>query len=554
MTVKISPAQEKTLRTIAANGGEMDGYAGQKGFSVNSLPPLVRAGLIEDLGTKYTEDGENFATYNRSRITPDGWAWLGMDDPNAQPDIAEAVDPEPEDQFSFTLPAKMYAALEERGAFVSNAPLDKAAYAAFRAAEYRKYGKGGRYTIKGSRDVCEHIVGYVGDLSGQVGDLPLTASEFGSRRSVMARVGDQALKPVVVEPEPVVVEPKPKRTPYDAEHVSIVDMGHTMWALYIPDPEQAKDPKDVADNILDHKYASVEMVATATKYRKRDGALYAGWSVSSNGGYSDIITTKSETRDHLKVVIGEYFEARGATAIEEQELCGKELLSVPSGRKSKCGKAKGHDKACVPNRPAQTEENATLVIPKAVYSGLSARRVLDGGSEALRASFWNARYSRWGRGVAYTLSAPRDVLEPLVVHMESLLAMMDSGQLKGLEFGAPRKVLFSTIHRWRSQECKEVRHMRTGKLVGWLEDGKFIPVDTQDGEKESRETQDVMRHLQKDKPDSYEPVGYSFPFDSVEGYRERAIAWLGEHTNLSSTTINNADYSVALDFFSKDGE
>lgn len=74
-TVKITKTQGMTLRTIAANGGEMDGYQGQKGFRTTSLAPLVKAGLLVRLGTTYTEKG-GFATYNRHGITAAGTAWI----------------------------------------------------------------------------------------------------------------------------------------------------------------------------------------------------------------------------------------------------------------------------------------------------------------------------------------------------------------------------------------------------------------------------------------------------------------------------------------------
>lgn len=47
--VNLTPAQIRTLRTIIANGGEMNGFAGQRGFRTNSLPPLRRRGLIESV-------------------------------------------------------------------------------------------------------------------------------------------------------------------------------------------------------------------------------------------------------------------------------------------------------------------------------------------------------------------------------------------------------------------------------------------------------------------------------------------------------------------------
>lgn len=47
--VKLSQAQATTLHTMLANGGEMNGYAGQRGFYCNSIPVLVRRGLVERL-------------------------------------------------------------------------------------------------------------------------------------------------------------------------------------------------------------------------------------------------------------------------------------------------------------------------------------------------------------------------------------------------------------------------------------------------------------------------------------------------------------------------
>jgi hypothetical protein len=44
---KLSAAQTKTLGTIVANGGEMNGWAGQRGFYCNSIGPLTRMGLVE---------------------------------------------------------------------------------------------------------------------------------------------------------------------------------------------------------------------------------------------------------------------------------------------------------------------------------------------------------------------------------------------------------------------------------------------------------------------------------------------------------------------------
>jgi hypothetical protein len=69
--MKLSRAQATTLQTVIDNGGEMNGYSGQKGFYVPSLGNLVKRGLLEDLGTTRDDDG-NFLTYCRKAITQAG--------------------------------------------------------------------------------------------------------------------------------------------------------------------------------------------------------------------------------------------------------------------------------------------------------------------------------------------------------------------------------------------------------------------------------------------------------------------------------------------------
>jgi hypothetical protein len=96
---------------------------------------------------------------------------------------------------------------------------------------------------------------------------------------------------------------------YDAKHVQIVDMGHTVTALYIPDPEQAKDPHHVLNNILDNsKYANVEVVATATRVYKSEGAMASGWFITSGGDYgSEGYPNKAAMREALRLTIRDYF-------------------------------------------------------------------------------------------------------------------------------------------------------------------------------------------------------------------------------------------------------
>lgn len=70
--------------------------------------------------------------------------------------------------------------------------------------------------------------------------------------------------------------------------------------------------------------------------------------------------------------------------------------------------------------------------------------------------------------------------------------------------------------------------------------------------KESAATKHVMRNLQKGTPsDPWGSVGEHFHMDSVESYRSEAMAWLKENSELSTRTIESADYSVALEHFKK---
>jgi hypothetical protein len=98
------------------------------------------------------------------------------------------------------------------------------------------------------------------------------------------------------------------RRPYRAESVQVVDMGHTVWALYIPDPEQAKDPRHVAENILDRsKYDDVEMIASMTRQYKRDGGAVSGWIVDGAGGWGDGVPNKRQAMIGLRAVIRDHF-------------------------------------------------------------------------------------------------------------------------------------------------------------------------------------------------------------------------------------------------------
>ncbi len=102
---------------------------------------------------------------------------------------------------------------------------------------------------------------------------------------------------------------KADRTPYDADHVHIVDDGSFLTAIWIADPEKAKNPRAVLDAPLTHESQDdYETVAEATRYYKTRGATFSGWIVTSRNNYGTVpIPTKKAAMKDLKAAIAEYF-------------------------------------------------------------------------------------------------------------------------------------------------------------------------------------------------------------------------------------------------------
>ena len=65
---------------------------------------------------------------------------------------------------------------------------------------------------------------------------------------------------------------------------------------------------------------------------------------------------------------------------------------------------------------------------------------------------------------------------------------------------------------------------------------------------ESEETRKVMSALM-DRTDLWTEAGERLPLDSLEEYKEAAVRWLGDNSELSSREIDGADYSVPLEYF-----
>ncbi|MFJ5951399.1 hypothetical protein [Streptomyces noursei] len=97
--------------------------------------------------------------------------------------------------------------------------------------------------------------------------------------------------------------------PYDAAHVQIIHEPGQVTALYIPDPEMARDPRTVLDAMASEwrKYEDVEVVAEATRFYQSQGASFSGWVIRSGPHHGDPIPNKREAMAQLRYVIDDYF-------------------------------------------------------------------------------------------------------------------------------------------------------------------------------------------------------------------------------------------------------
>lgn len=65
---------------------------------------------------------------------------------------------------------------------------------------------------------------------------------------------------------------------------------------------------------------------------------------------------------------------------------------------------------------------------------------------------------------------------------------------------------------------------------------------------ETRETSDVMEALQAETK-MFQRAGEGFSTESVEAYREQAERWLKDHSELSTRTIEGADWGEVFEYF-----
>jgi hypothetical protein len=68
----------------------------------------------------------------------------------------------------------------------------------------------------------------------------------------------------------------------------------------------------------------------------------------------------------------------------------------------------------------------------------------------------------------------------------------------------------------------------------------------------ARATRHVFHNLFKSRPgDMHESVGYMFSMESLEIFRADAIRWLGDHSELTSKTMDMADWEEVYGHFSQ---
>lgn len=103
------------------------------------------------------------------------------------------------DLYAIKMSARMYYALREREAMVSQNPVDQAARAVFMKAEPRTVGRGHTYVITGEKDIIHYILDYLDSLLGLSVEGIVPAYEFGCDIKTLRRVAGQRAERVAVE-------------------------------------------------------------------------------------------------------------------------------------------------------------------------------------------------------------------------------------------------------------------------------------------------------------------------------------------------------------------
>jgi hypothetical protein len=105
-----------------------------------------------------------------------------------------------------------------------------------------------------------------------------------------------------------------ERLPYDAKHVIYRESVHGLivTAFWTSDPDVAAllADQDTPTDVVDQKLwlrDDVEIVATATRHYRYEGADFSGWIVKSKGCPSDPIPNKRVALKALRAAVAEYF-------------------------------------------------------------------------------------------------------------------------------------------------------------------------------------------------------------------------------------------------------
>jgi len=105
-----------------------------------------------------------------------------------------------------------------------------------------------------------------------------------------------------------------EKLPYDAKHVIYRESagGKIVHAFWTGDPAAAAllaDP-NTAEDVINRLWFrdDVEIVATATRHYRYEGAGFSGWVVESGGYPIDSISNKREAMRNLRAVVVAYFK------------------------------------------------------------------------------------------------------------------------------------------------------------------------------------------------------------------------------------------------------
>jgi hypothetical protein len=94
------------------------------------------------------------------------------------------------------------------------------------------------------------------------------------------------------------------RTPYAPHAVQIVDSGDIVTAVWSADP--AMTGTEALDKVL-NRNLEIEIVAEATRYTRREGAMFSGWIVRSGLTHTDPIPTRRAAMAAMRDQINTYF-------------------------------------------------------------------------------------------------------------------------------------------------------------------------------------------------------------------------------------------------------